>query len=99
MFAHIAHHEPVALERLQRGDTLTALPHLFNELDVTPRRCGEPAGIVIAVTAEPEFLRGKRIPFLARDFTSFTADAERRIGEKPVTLSRFNRTTCGKLRF
>src|ERR1051325_7632342 len=99
MLADIAHHEPVALERLERGHALTAFADFFDELDVTPCRRREPAGIVVTVTGKPESLRGKRVPFLASHFTGFAADAERRIGEKPVTLSRFDRTTGGKLRF
>jgi hypothetical protein len=58
------------------------LPILFKEHDVAPCRCAKVAGVVVRISSPREAVIGHLVPFFARDFASFTADANARIGEE-----------------
>ena len=47
-----------------------------------PGRGAEMAGVVVGISGPGEAVVGNFVPFLARDFASFAADANRRIGKK-----------------
>jgi hypothetical protein len=55
------------------------LRDLFHKLYVPPRLCAHRAGVVVRITTPVETALAYRIPFLARNFASFAADAQCRI--------------------
>ena len=48
-----------------------------------PGRCAKVAGVVVGISRPRESVIRYLIPFFARDFTSFAADANTGVGEKP----------------
>src|SRR3954452_21360137 len=61
---------------------------MLDEMDVPPRHRAEIAVIVVAMTGKFEIISGQQVPFLAGDLAGLAAYAQRRVGEKPVALSR-----------
>jgi hypothetical protein len=65
------------------GDLISLLSVLFKEHDVPPRRCAEVASVVVGISGPDKSVVRHLIPFFARDFASFAADANARVGKKP----------------
>src|SRR5438477_10831520 len=49
---------------------------------MSPSRCSEMSVLILKISAPSKAVIGHLIPFFARDFASFAADANRRIGEE-----------------
>ena len=47
-----------------------------------PGRCAKVTGVVVGISRPHEPVIGYLVPFFARDFASFAADANARIGEE-----------------
>ena len=66
-----------------RADNLTPfLPVLLNKHHVTPRGRAEVTGVVVGIPRPNEAVIGHLVPFFARDFASFAADANARVSEE-----------------
>ena len=66
-----------------RADNLISLLSILLEKhDVTPRRCAEMAGVVVGISRPGEPIVRHVIPFFARDFASFAANANGRVSEE-----------------
>ena len=66
-----------------RADNLAPfLSVLLDKHHVPPRGCAEVAGVVVGISRPNEAVIGHLVPFFARDFASFAADAHSRIGEE-----------------
>ena len=74
---------PSPLPSEMRADDLTSFfPVLLEKHDVAPGRRAEVAGVVVGISRPSEAVIGHVVPFLARDFASFAADANSRVGKK-----------------
>ena len=49
---------------------------------MSPGRCAEVTGVVVRISGPREPVIRHLVPFFARDFASFTADTNARIGEE-----------------
>ena len=49
---------------------------------MAPGRCAEVAGVVVRISRPYESVIRHVVPFFARDFASFAADANTRVGEE-----------------
>ena len=66
-----------------RADELASfLPVLLDKHHVTPRRRAEVTGVVVGIPRPNEAVIGHLVPFFARDFTRFAANANSWIGEE-----------------
>src|SRR5260370_31820699 len=66
-----------------RADNLISfLSILLEKHDMAPCRCAKVPGVVVGIPRPRESVIRHVIPFFARDFTGFAADANSRIGEK-----------------
>jgi len=66
-----------------RADNLAPfLPVLLDKHDVTPRGRAKMAGVVVRIARPNEAVIGHLVPFFARDFTRFAANANSWIGEE-----------------
>src|SRR6266404_2093623 len=61
---------------------ISFLSILFEKHDVPPGRCTKVAGVVVGISRPGEAVVWNLVPFFARDFASFTADANARVGEE-----------------
>src|SRR3546814_238806 len=84
VLAHVAHHQPAALQRRHSIWPLAVAGHLLDEGHVAPSRGGERAGVVVAHAGQRGRFSGKLVPFLARHLAGLAADAQRGIGEEAV---------------
>src|SRR5215813_11316350 len=65
VFAHVAHHQPVALKRLLRGGALAlGIAEALNESHVTPGGGRKAPGVVIALAGQADIVDGQGIPLL-----------------------------------
>src|SRR3546814_32075 len=87
VLAHVAHHQPAALQRRHSIWPLAVAGHLLDEGHVAPSRGGERAGVVVAHAGQRGRFSGKLVPFLARHLAGLAADAQRGIGEEAVARS------------
>src|SRR3954452_14427665 len=81
---------PPALSPSWGGGFVVGRGDLLDEMDVPPRHRAEIAGIVVAVGAQLQIIGGREDPFLAGALAGLAADTKRRVGEKPVALSRLD---------
>ena len=66
-----------------RADNLTPfLPVLLDKHDMTPRGRAKMAGVVVRIARPNEAVIRHVVPFFARDFTRFAANANGWIGEE-----------------
>src|SRR6266446_6052968 len=66
-----------------RADNLISLLSiLLKKHDVPPGRCAEVTGVVVRISRPREPVIRHVVPFFTRDFASFAADANARIGEE-----------------
>jgi hypothetical protein len=55
---------------------------LFDKHHVAPRGCAKVTGVVVGIARPNKAVIGHVVPFFARDFARFAADAHSRIGEE-----------------
>jgi len=77
MFAHVAHHQPV-----YRFACAICRPRMLDESDMPPGSGGKRYSIVIAMACKRVAVGRQLVPLFAGNLASFTAYAERGIGEK-----------------
>src|SRR5438876_8642783 len=89
MFANVGQENPakgiftIAISQQMRADDLVSfLPILLEKHDMAPRRCAKVSGVVVRISRPRETVIRHVIPFFARDFASFAADANGRVGEE-----------------
>src|SRR6185503_5836148 len=100
VLADIAHHQPVALEWRQLGGAIAVgVLEFFDKTDVPPRGCRECAGVIVTISGELEFFRRQFVPFFARYFAGFAADAECGVGKKTIAAARLDPSSSSQLRF
>src|SRR6266576_1663781 len=63
-------------------DLISFFSILLEEHHVPPGRCAKMAGVVVGISRPRESVIRHLIPFFARDFASFAADANTRVGEE-----------------
>ena len=77
MFAHVAHHQPV-----YRFACAICGPRMLDENDMPPGSGGKRYSIVIAMACKRVAVGRQLVPLFTGNLASFTAYAERGIGEK-----------------
>jgi len=83
MFANVGQENPAKwIFRHQTDDLISFRTILFQKHDVAPGRCAKLTGVVVRISRPREPIVGDLIPFFARDFASFAADANSWVGKK-----------------
>jgi hypothetical protein len=89
VFANVGEKNPakrifsVATAREMGTDDLTSfLPILFQKQNMPPCRCTKPSRIVVRISRPNETVVRHLVPFLARDFASFAANANGWVSEE-----------------
>jgi hypothetical protein len=85
MFANVGQENPakwIFVQRHRTDDLISFRTILFQKHDVAPGRCAEATGVVVRISRPCEPVVWHLIPFFARDFASFAADANSRVSEK-----------------
>src|SRR5215472_3320028 len=99
VLAHVAHHQPAALEWRIAAVADTPGPRALDEIHMTPGVGRQRAGVVIALPRQRDVIGREVVPFLASDLAGLAADADRCVGKEAVASSRFDYDSGGKLGF
>src|SRR6266699_3395593 len=67
---------------MRADDLVSFLPILLEKHDMAPRRCAKVTGVVVRISRPRETVIRHVIPFFARDFASFAANANGRVSEE-----------------
>src|SRR5581483_3254382 len=75
VFTHVAHHQPVALERAQAGRAPAIIvTDLLDERDVAPGAGTQVAGVVVAEAGPAEVVQRQLVPLLAGHLARLAAN-------------------------
>jgi hypothetical protein len=74
--------EWIFVQRHRTRDLITFRPVLFQKHYMTPRGCPEVTGVIVGISRPGESVIGNVVPFFARHFASFAANANGRVGEE-----------------